>query len=234
MSEIYLDGKYLQNNQSWHQEDSAWKALQIEKIISKNISTISSIAEIGCGAGRILAELSKKELLNNAQFQGYDISPQAIDLSRQVESDKVCFKCEDLLAETNISYFDLLLVIDVFEHVPDYMGFLNKCRAKAKYKIYHVPLDLHVSSVFRNTLIGSRYDIGHLHYFTADSAIATIQDTGHTIIDHFYTNVSFDLYDLHPSVKTWIANIPRSIVSKFDLPLTARLFGGYSLLVLAE
>ncbi len=33
---IYTDGKYLENNQAWHTEDSAWKTKQILKIIEKN------------------------------------------------------------------------------------------------------------------------------------------------------------------------------------------------------
>ena len=70
------------------------------------------------------------------------------------------------------------------------MGFLEKCRAKAEYKIYHIPLDVHVSSVLRNAFIGGRYTLGHLHYFTADSAIATLKDTGHEIVDYLYTNAA--------------------------------------------
>ena len=102
-----------------------------------------------------------------------------------------------------------LLVIDVFEHIPDCMGFVEKCRAKADYKIFHIHLDIHVSSVLRNAFIGGRYTLGHLHYFTADSAIATLKDTGHEIVDYFYTNAAFGLFKQHPSLKTAIANDPR-------------------------
>jgi hypothetical protein len=129
-------------------------------------------------------------------------------------------------------------VIDVYEHIPDYVGFVEKCRKKADYKIYHIPLDISVSSVLRNSFIptggvypGGRY---HIHYFTADWALATLKETGHEIIDHFYTSGSFGGFGLHPSFKTSIANCPRWLFSKFSLPFTARVFGGYSLLVLAR
>jgi len=237
MSNIYVSGDYLQaTGQTWHSEDSPWKAEQILRIISKNGLHPKHIAEIGCGSGQILAELSKQPYLKDSEFQGYDISPQAIELCQGIGRKNCKFFCQDLLAgtEDGTRKFDILLVIDVFEHVPDYMGFVERCRSKATYKIYHIPLDIHVSSVLRNAFIRNRYSIGHLHYFTADSAIATLKDTGHEIVDSFYTSGTLGLFKHHPSIKTAIANGPRWLFSKFSLPFTARVFGGYSLLVLAK
>jgi hypothetical protein len=33
---IYQDGQYFETNQSWHIEDSPWKANQILKMLSQN------------------------------------------------------------------------------------------------------------------------------------------------------------------------------------------------------
>ena len=240
MSNIYTSGEYLEaTDQTWHSEDSPWKAGQILQIIRKNNIHPKNIAEIGCGAGRILEELSKQSYLADVQFEGYDVSPDAIELCKGIDTKNCRFFCSDLLTEENThQHFDILLVIDVFEHVPDYIGFVGKCRNKAAYKIYHIPLDIHVSSVLRNSFIpvggvfpGGRF---HLHYFTADWAIATLRETGHEIIDYFYTSGSFGVFWQHPSIKTAIANCPRWLFSKFSLPFTARVFGGYSLLVLAK
>ncbi len=234
MTNIYTSGDYLETTQTWHTEDSPWKANQIAKIITNNQLHPQTIAEIGCGGGMILKELADKEFLRNVRFQGYDISPQAIELSNRSPHDRVDFFCADLLTQSEAEHFNVLLAIDVFEHVPDYMGFLSKCREKAEYKIYHIPLDLHVSSVLRNAFITTRYSIGHIHYFTADSALATLTDTGHEIIDYFYTDGAFGVYKQSPSVKKAIANLPRWIFSRFSKPFAARLLGGYSLLVLAK
>ncbi|MGH2612444.1 MAG: methylase, partial [Rhabdochlamydiaceae bacterium] len=159
---------------------------------------------------------------------------QAIAIARKLGNERIVFFQEGLLSEDNKKYFDILLIIDVFEHVPHYMEFVEKCREKAAYKIYHIPLDIHVSSVFRNAFIKNRYSIGHIHYFTADWAIDTLRDTGHEIIDYSYTNGAFGLFKEHPTMKKAIANLPRWALSKVNLPFTARLLGGYSLLVLAE
>jgi SAM-dependent methyltransferase len=237
MSNIYKSGYYLElTGQTWHAEDAPWKAEQIERIIRRNGIQPRNIAEIGCGAGQILGELSKQPYLKDCHFEGYDISPQAIKLCERIDSKNCKYFCQDILtdAKDNVQKFDILLIIDVFEHVPDYMGFIEKCRYKADYKIYHIPIDICVSSVLRNTLIRGRYSVGHIHNFTADSAIATLKDTGHEIVDYFYTSSCFGLFKQHPSIKTAIANVPRWLFSKFSLPFTARVFGGYSLLVLTK
>ncbi|NJK51642.1 MAG: class I SAM-dependent methyltransferase [Leptolyngbyaceae cyanobacterium SU_3_3] len=235
---IYTSGDYLQNTQTWHVEDSSWKANQIAEMLLKNHLIPASVIEIGCGAGRILCELSKKDFLFGTQFSGYDISPQAISIAQQletkIEGKKTEFYCEDLLSPCNSAYSNLLMAIDVFEHVPDYMGFLEGCKFKADYKLYHVPLDMSVSSLLRNSFLAHRYTIGHIHYFTADSAIAVLKDTGHEIVDYCYTPGAFGMFTQHPSIKKAIANVPRWLLQQVNLPLTVKLLGGYSLLVLAK
>jgi len=233
MTDIYSSGEYLEKTRTWHAEDSPWKASQIYRILERNDIKPARVAEVGCGAGVILDELSRKPRLQETRFAGYDVSPQAIELCQRIDNDRITFQCEDpLIGDAAIA--DVLLVIDVFEHVPDYLGFIDQCRAKAEYKIYHIPLDIHVSSVLRNTVHVGRYTLGHLHYFCADTALATLRDTGHEIVDSFYTNAAMGLFRLHPSVKRAVANLPRWIISRLSTALSARLLGGYSLLVLAK
>ena len=234
MSELYTGGEYLEKTRTWHAEDSPWKADQIAKIIVNSGLRPKTLVEVGCGAGKILEELSKHPHFDSTRLAGYDISPQAIELCRDVNADNTEFVCRDLFDDDDVGPIDMLLAIDVFEHVPDYMGFLEKCQSKAEYKVYHIPLDVHVSSVLRNTMMSARQSLGHLHYFTAETAIASVEDTGHEILDHFYTNGAMGLYRQHPSLKRAVANVPRWLFSKLSVPLSARLFGGYSLMVLAK
>jgi SAM-dependent methyltransferase len=234
LENIYTSGKYLEVTESWHAEDARWKAEQIRAMIDGHHLQPKTIAEIGCGSGAVIHELSALAGLQDVRFEGYDISPQAIELARQLVNDRIRFFQQDLLATDDRKHFDILLVVDVFEHVPDYMGFVEKCKSKAEFKIFHIPLDIHVSSVVRNAFIKNRYTIGHIHYFTAESAVATLRDTGHEVLDCVYTNVAFGLFKEHPSVKRAVANVPRWLFSKLSVPFAARVLGGYSLLVLTR
>ena len=55
--DFYLSGKYYQQNQSYHTEDSSFKYNNIIKLLKKNnfeFSKINTVTEVGCGAGHIL------------------------------------------------------------------------------------------------------------------------------------------------------------------------------------
>ncbi len=74
MREIYEDGTYLARNPTWHEQDSAWKASHIARLIQRNDLRPSTVCEVGCGAGEILNQLSV--MLGQAmRFWGYEISP---------------------------------------------------------------------------------------------------------------------------------------------------------------
>jgi len=231
MDNIYINQEYLFKNPTWHDEDSPWKASQIMELLGRNKINFKKVAEIGCGAGGVVKALAN-QLGEGRQFTGFDISPEAIGLAGKHRQPGLSFSCEDMLVSSED--YDLLLVIDVIEHIPDYLGFTAKCQTKARYKIYHIPLDIHVSSVLRARFVVGRRTVGHLHYFSAESALDTLTDTGHKVIDYMYTDGGVALAKLHPSFRRTLANLPRQFVGFFSKKLSARWFGGYSLLVLAE
>jgi SAM-dependent methyltransferase len=227
-NDLYVGGRYLQQHQTWHVEDSPWKARQIIRILQKNNVAPKSVAEVGCGAGEILAQLSNA--MPDASFVGYELSPQAFALCRTRESAKVTFRLQDIHADPET--FDCLLCIDVFEHVEDYMGFTRALRGKARYVVFHIPLEVTVLSVLRGTLLSQRKGSGHLHYFTLDTALATLRDCGYTVIDSAYTTPFLDFPATtlkrkiaKPFVRAMFAVAPH---------LTVRALGFCSLLVLAH
>lgn len=234
LEELYTSGEYLENTGSWHTEDSAWKAEQIRRLLIRHDLGSQHVAEIGCGAGGVIEALAATPELPAQSWTGFDISPQAIELARYQGAGQVEYHCRDLLDPANDQHFDLLLAIDVFEHVPDYMGFLERLRRSADYQLYHIPLDLHVSSVLRGAFISSRASIGHLHYFSEESALATLVDTGHEILDVVHTSSGIDLLRTHFTLRRAAANIPRWLLSRLSVRWAARVLGGYSLLVLTR
>lgn len=229
MSKIYEDGEYLENNPSWHEEDSPWKAQQIIKMVEKNRLNPTTVCEIGCGAGEILFQLSEK--YGDKQYFGYEISPQAFELCQSRSADNLNFYLKDLLEEDE--RFDLVLVMDVIEHVEDCFGFLRKLKDKGEHKIFHIPLDLSVQTVLRaSPITNARASVGHIHYFSKETALETLKDTGYEIVDYFYTCGSTELPNR--GWKANLMNIPRKLAYKVHKDLAVRVLGRYSLLVLAK
>jgi len=225
---IYANGEYLEKNPTWHIEDSPWKAKQILKIIEKNRLNPNSICEVGCGAGEILNQLCN-QMPDNVSFAGYEVSPQAFNLCQQRKNHRLQFHLKDLLQDDK-AFFDIVLAVDVFEHIEDYFSFLRNLRKKGEYKIFHIPLEISVGMVLKGSVIlKTRETYGHIHYFTKETALATLKDTGYEILDHFYTATSLDLPN--QSLPLWL---PRKIMYTFNKDMAVRILGGFSLIVLTK
>ncbi|MBC6939058.1 MAG: class I SAM-dependent methyltransferase [Chloroflexi bacterium] len=228
---MYQSGEYLEKNPRWHAADSPWKAAQILKMIRRQNLNPATVCEVGCGAGEILNRLHAE--LPATDFFGYEVSPQAYEICSAKTKERLQFRLGDLL-ETE-ARFDLLLCIDVFEHVPDYLSFLERLRGRASRFIFHIPLDLSALSLLRPArLMKTRYGVGHLHMFTAETALAVLKDTGYETLDSFFTAGGLELEKNQKRLRTVLANLPRRVLGKFSPRLAARILGGYSLLVFAK
>lgn len=230
MASIYSDGTYLRQNPAWHADDSAWKAGHIATLLQRNAIAPATVCEIGCGAGEILRQLSKR-LDPGTRFFGYEISPVAYELCSAKAAPNLAFKLGSPLDDS--IDFDVVMAIDVFEHVEDYFAFLRALRPKGRYKVFHIPLELSVANVIRRQpLLEARRKVGHLHYFTRDTALAALEDTGHTVLDHFYTSGRTDLG--HLGWRSALLKWPRRLGYRVNADLAVRVLGGYSLMVLAR
>jgi cyclopropane fatty-acyl-phospholipid synthase-like methyltransferase len=231
VQQIYTEGKYLEENPAWHIEDSPWKAEHIRRIITQNMLEPKTICEVGCGAGGILEQLQAK-MNPSCLFWGYEISPQAFELCQSRSNQRLNFELGDLQNKQNI-FFDLMLVIDLIEHLEDYFGFLKNIKPKSEYKIFHIPLDISVQSVLRLTpILNLRESVGHIHYFTKEIALEALKDSGYEIVDYFYTAGYVELPA--KSMRNHLARIPRQLLYSIHQDLAVRVMGGYSLMILAK
>jgi len=229
---VYTNGAYLDAHPTWHSEDSSWKARHILGLIAKHRLAPHTIAEIGCGAGEVCFQLYQ-HLPETAVIQAYDISPQAIALCAPRRRDRLHFVLGDLLEESAEMTFDLVLAIDVCEHVEDYVGFLRRLRLRGTHHLFHIPLEMNVQAVLRRTpLLNSRRLFGHLHYFSIDTALAALRDTGYEIVDFVYTPGSMELPSRTRKMK--LATLPRKLAFSINQGWTALVWGGCSALVLTR
>lgn len=238
---IYSDGRYLAQNPTWHIEDSAWKADQIFRMIQRNSLRPRTVCDVGCGVGEVLSRLSCL-MSDDVAFRGYELSPYAHALCREKESSNIAFELGNVFSMSE-EIFDVVLAIDVIEHIEDYLGFLRRLRDKGRYKIFHVPLDMSVNKVLRShLLLRARRETGHLHYFNKETAMASLEDTGHSILDWFYTPWRLEL-ELERNGTGSQRKILQSLrpgkairraVFRMNRDLAVRLLGGFSLMVLTK
>lgn len=216
METIYSDGTYAAQNPSWHAEYSGWKATQISRALKRASLKPRKIAEVGCGAGGILAKLRQSLA---AEYYGFDISDYAIRLARANEG--INFTVGTIDGE-----YDVVLAIDVIEHIEDVFGFLRELRAHGRNFIFHIPLDMNCYSLLRGFIMSNRQGVGHLHYFSKDTALATLQDCGYSIKDWFYTPV----VDVQPGISATV----RKVLFPLSPDWVVKILGVYSLMVVAE
>ncbi len=227
---IYTSGEYLKKNPTWHVEESPWKVKQIIRMMTQSSIVPRTICEVGCGAGEVLRQL--QEYMDTiCLFWGYEISPQAFELCKTRANERLRFKLADIGQEED-AFFDLILIMDVIEHLEDYFSFLRSLKSKSHYKIFHIPLDLSVQSILRrNALLGVREAYGHIHYFTKDIALQMLKDVGYEVLDYFYAPRSIGLAN---TIGKKLLIPPRKLFFAIHRDWAVRILGGYSLLVLAK
>ena len=231
-NDLYVNGEYFKNNPDWDIADAKWKVDVIFNLLQKNNITPKEVIEVGCGAGENLVELLKRDS-SIEKLSGYDISPQAFALANKKSSDKICFYNEDFSVKENVTA-DLLLVIDVVEHVDDYYGFLRRLKSKSSYFVFHIPLDLSGRTVMKpHVMLQQRQSVGHIHYFTKEMVQWALKDTGYEVIDWAYTR---PVVDVEPadSVKRFIKKILRNFSFAVNKEWSVKKWGGYSMMILAK
>ena len=242
--------RYLQNNPTWHVEDSPYKVRHILSVM-KNLPSdfrVCTVAEVGCGAGEILnllhANLCQTPVcepipLHSSYpspilppfFKGFDIAPDAIELCRQKEKEGLAFHCGDFF-ETNET-FDIILLIDVFEHLEDYYAFLRRIRVRANYFIFNIPLEMNVLAALANSPMFTHEKYGHKHFFSKDIALAALETCGYHIIAHEY-GLGVGKPAKRLIGRIGIGKLARRIIySLLNKDFAVRLIGG-SLFVLAS
>jgi SAM-dependent methyltransferase len=226
------NSEYFQRNPTWQVQDSPWKAAQVLTMLTRNRLTPKSVADVGCGAGEVLNQLYQRMEDKSVRFYGYEVSPDAIKLCRQRENDRLAYFMMPL-SEVK-EHFDLLLMLDVFEHVDDYRGFIAQCNNKADYKLYHIPLDMSAVSVITKWPMHERETVGHIHYFMKDTALAALADSKQNVVDWFYTRFPSEPLNRQLSLLGNAVNLLRWPLFKIKPDLCVRMLGGYSLMVLTK
>jgi len=179
MTDIYNDDTYISNNPNLHREDSLFKFNQISKLL-ENFPLKKEkikILDVGGGAGELGAEVAKYFV-----DKGVAIEFVALDLSSEMLAEQVKYNSHiDHTLNCSIQdcpeqSFDIVMMIDVIEHVPEKEMVANRLNEICEYVIYNIPVEINAMDFLRNLiLLGRHYayqtrTIGHVHFFSMRSA----------------------------------------------------------------
>jgi SAM-dependent methyltransferase len=226
----YLNNDYLKQNPTWDIADSSWKANLVTLVLRNNHISPGTLVDVGCGAGQVLVELQRA--FPQTILEGFDISPDAEQFWSAPRAAGIHLAIGSIF-DLPPSRYDVVLALDVIEHLQDPFEFLEQLRGRSTHFVFHFPLDLSASSVLRESpLLRVRRKVGHLHYFTRGLAIALLKDCGYQILDARYTGAAFT--SPQKGWKTRLAQLPRRLLFALNHDFGARLLGGETLMVLAK
>jgi SAM-dependent methyltransferase len=122
----------------------------------------TSLVEIGCGDGALLAELSRLA----AVVDGFELSPTAIELarSRRIPGARRLEAYDGARVPAGDRAYDLAVLSHVLEHVPDPGPLLAEAARVACAVLVEVPLERNRSAA-RPCKRAEAERIGHLHAF---------------------------------------------------------------------
>src|SRR6266567_8059604 len=218
----YTSGEHFQQVPGWHIEEAPWKVQHIMSMMKRHHLEPNTVCDIGCGSGEVL-RLLQLHMSEACTFWGYDISPQAITMCQERANQRLHFKLADIRQEQDV-FFDLILVLDVIEHLEDYFSFLRDIKPKSRYKLFHIPLEISVQGVLRGKIFLQNRNLhGHLHYFTRETALRTLEDVGYEVLDYSYSPE----YEMPTTLlQTKLMKLPRRLFFALNKDWAIRVLGG--------
>jgi SAM-dependent methyltransferase len=225
----YDDGTYLAANPGWHEEDGPYKSRLVIDAVSRNQIAFRTCADVGCGAGVVTERLGRQ--YPEARFVGYDLSADAARFwERRSRTPNVEYR--NLSVLEGPERYDLVVCLDVFEHVEDYYGFLRALRARGAQFVFNVPLDMSVMKLLTPGLRYVREEVGHLHYFNHYTARKVLEDTGYDILE---ARLSAAFVHTPPRSLRQAAVLPIRLASlALGKKAASLMWGGLSLVVTAR
>lgn len=203
-----------------------WKVRKLIQLIPEGFK-VENILEVGCAFGVLLNNIADR--LHLKAKTGIDISGNNIEAAKNLFPGCKFFHgtLEEFIKiipdEIQNHRYDLIVLSDIVEHIPDDLGFMEMVKKTSSYVLLNLPLEKSFNT--RNRQYGEQDPSGHLRCYDEEDARRLVTTAGFVVIASFTAIGFFDksFYEMYKKNRT------KRVQSK---PLPQRLF--WSLFYYAE
>jgi SAM-dependent methyltransferase len=173
----HYDGAYSSVELEWRRLGAVDKIDNLTALLGKR--EVSSVLEVGCGTGAVLAELVRRRI--GTSHVGIDMADPAEHLDENAKNlDLRQYDGGRLPFDDNS--FDLVYASHVVEHVPDPRGFLLELTRVSRQLVYvEVPCEMNLRNGHR--AIQGSLKIGHINGYTPSYFMLLLQTAGLKVLD---------------------------------------------------
>jgi SAM-dependent methyltransferase len=170
-----------------------WKARKLSQLIPACME-FKNILEVGCAFGVLLNNMADR--LHIKTRIGIDISGKNIEIAKNLYPDCYFFQgtAEEFViakpVEIKDNRFDLIVLSDIVEHIPDDLGFLEMVRKMSSYVLLNLPLEKSFKT--RNRQYGEQDPSGHLRCYDKELAVRLAGLAGFEVVNSFISIAFFD------------------------------------------
>lgn len=164
-----------------------WKVNNLVRLMPAKLKP-SNILEVGCAFGVLLNNMGDKLGVKNRT--GIDIASTNIDVANSLYPDCTFFRgtLGEFLRENGGQKFDLVVLSDIVEHIPEDEDFMREVGTVAEYALLNLPLEK--SFTTRNRQYGEQDPSGHLRSYDRKDAENLVTKAGFQIVSAF-TDIAF-------------------------------------------
>jgi len=182
--------EYILKNPKLGLDEADKKALQILSFLET--FRFKSMIDVACGAGGITTILKQRLRLENVV--GVDISKTMIrNAKSKYGVEEIEWVCSDIFKYKTKKLYDLILAIDIVEHVEDDLALIKKISRMGKMVLLKIPMEDSIldNKIMRNLGIRDHWKeseekYGHIHHYNEKQIISLIDRSDCEIIKEDY------------------------------------------------
>ena len=208
--------------------------VDFESLLRSLPSETFSMVDIGCGAGKVSTGVAERlrELCPKFDITvyGYDRSPQAIEAAKRENVDGQ-FVCGDY-KDAGMTW-DLALLIDIIEHIPDPDEFVRGVAERSRFYVIGFAMDDNLANNFSRARRERAIAGDHISLFNEKKALEVSGKYGKVLKTSYIANpLGRNLAIRH--FRHSLTFLPRLVLQVLSRRLKGRVFGGESIYVFVE